>query len=121
MKPTDNIPLLKMSLNYALGVIDFSGELEEAQKKVIAKKLLEAGFAISSNLYQAKKAERQADYVYNIKVAQKYTDETLYWLRQCLKSENYPKDPELVMMGQMLLQQIDELLQNYRAGVQKDA
>lgn len=33
MKPTDNIPLLKMSLNYALGVIDFSGELEEAQKR----------------------------------------------------------------------------------------
>ncbi|HOE04082.1 MAG TPA: four helix bundle protein [Bacteroidales bacterium] len=120
MKNNDNFPLLKMSLNYALGVIDFSGELEEAQKKVIAKKLLEAGFAISSNLYQAKKADRPADYVHNIRVAQKYTDETLYWLKQCLKSDNYPKDPELVMMGQMLLQQIDEILNNYRDNSRKD-
>lgn len=120
MKHTDNFPLLKMSLNYALGVVDFSDELEEAKKNVIASKLLEAGFAISSNLYQAKKAERQADYVNNMKIAHKNTDETLYWLKQCLKSDNYPKDPELVVMGQTLLEQINQLLNNYHGNSRKD-
>jgi len=120
MKNFDSFPLLKMSLNYSLGVIDFSGELEEARKKVIAKKLLEAGFAISSNLYQARKAERQTDYFFSLKNAMRNTDESIYWLKQCLNSENYPKDPELVLMGQMLLKKIEDQLRSQAPDLRKD-
>ena len=120
MKNFDSFPLLKMSLNYALGVIDFSGELEDARKKVIAKKLLEAGFAISSNLYQARKAERQTDYLLSMKNALRNTDESIYWLKQCLNSENYPKDPELTMMGQMLMKKIEENLRTQTPDFRKD-
>ncbi len=120
MTHVENYPVLKLSLNYALGVVDFSGELEDAHKSAIAKKLLEAGFAISSNLYQAKRAEKSSEYVKNIKTAQKFTDDTLYWLKQCLNSENYPKAPELLLMGETLYQQIEAMLSDCKTDKRKN-
>jgi four helix bundle protein len=110
MRTSDNAELLKMSLNYAMKVIDFSDELEEARKNVIAQKLLEAGFGISSSLYQARKATRKSDFDFSMSRAVKNTKETLYWLNQCLNSTNYPKNPELKAMGEMLQKNIINLL-----------
>ena len=110
MKTTDNSELLKMSLNYAMSVIDFSSELEDAQKKVIAQKLLEAGIGISSNLYQARKSKRKSDFDFNMSRALKNTKDSLYWINQCLKSENYPKNPELKLFGELLEKEIYKIL-----------
>lgn len=110
MKTKDNSDLLKLSLNYAMSVIDFSGELEEAEKKVIAQKLLEAGIGISSNLYQARKAKRKSDFDFSMLRAVKNTKDSIYWINQCLNSENYPKNPELKVIGELLEKEISALL-----------
>lgn len=106
MKHTYNIDVLKMSLNYAMGIIDFSNELEEAHKNVIAKKLLEASIKINTNLYLAQKAKRDSDFEHNINRAIKNTKETIYWLNQCINSSNYPKDTELKTLGEGLQYEI---------------
>ena len=84
-------PLLKMSVEFALNVIDYCDKLYEEKKFVIANQLLKSGTSIGANALEAQSPESRADFIHKMKIAGKEADESLYWLILCDKAERYPK------------------------------
>lgn len=83
-------PIVDMTLEFALEIIDFAELLEERKKFIIARQLLKSGTSIGANVREAQNAESKADFIHKLKIAAKEADETEYWLILCKKSKNYP-------------------------------
>ena len=88
--------LLENTFNFALSVIEFSEILEETRKFVIAKQLLRSGTSIGANVREAQFAESKSDFVHKLKIAEKETSETEYWLLLCKHSKSYPFNENLL-------------------------
>lgn len=86
----DKNPLLKLSFDFSLLVIDYCEVLETQKKFVIARQLLKSGTSIGANSMEAQNAESKADFIHKIKIAAKEAEETQYWLWLCDYSKNYP-------------------------------
>jgi four helix bundle protein len=91
----DNNPILKLSFDFALGIIDYSEILVENKKFTISKQLLRSGTSIGANAMEAQNAESKADFIHKLKIAAKEADETQYWLTLCEFSKTYPDCKEL--------------------------
>lgn len=87
----DNL-IVKLSLEFALDIIEYSELLEEQRKFVIARQLQKSGTSIGANIREAQNAESKADFIHKMKIAAKEADETEYWLTLCKMSKNYPKN-----------------------------
>jgi four helix bundle protein len=87
--------IVKLSLQFALDIIEFSEVLEENKKVVLARQILRSGTSIGSNIREAQNAESKSDFIHKMKIAAKEADETEYWLTLCKISKNYPSDKEL--------------------------
>jgi four helix bundle protein len=98
----DNNPILKLSFEFSLMVIQYCEFLEEKRKFVIANQLLRSGTSIGSNCMEAQNSESKADFVHKMKIAAKEAEETQYWLLLCSYSTNYPD-------CQLLLSKLEEL------------
>ena len=83
-------PLLKLTLDFSLMVIDYCEKLEQEKKFVVAKQLLKSGTSIGANSMEAQNSESKADFIHKIKIASKEADETQYWLTLCTYAANYP-------------------------------
>lgn len=86
----DANPILKLTLDFSLLIIDYCEKLEAEKKYVIAKQLLKSGTSIGANSLEAQNAESKADFIHKIKIAAKEADETQYWLMLCEYSASYP-------------------------------
>jgi four helix bundle protein len=84
--------IVKLTLEFALEIIEYSELLEEQRKYVIARQLLKSGTSIGANVREAQNAESKADFIHKLKIAAKEADETEYWLILCEMSKNYPKN-----------------------------
>lgn len=82
--------IVDISIQFALLVIDFSEQLENSKKFVIAKQLLRSGTSIGANIREAQSAESKADFVHKLKIAHKEALETEYWLELAKQSNTYP-------------------------------
>jgi len=87
----DNL-IVKLSLEFALEIIEYTELLEEHKKYVVAKQLLKSGTSIGANIREAQNAESKADFIHKMKIAAKEADETEYWLTLCGLSKKYPKN-----------------------------
>lgn len=83
-------PILKLTLDFSLMVIEYCESLEEIKKFVVARQLLKSGTSIGANAIEAQNAESRADFIHKMKIAAKEADETQYWLTLCEYSANYP-------------------------------
>ncbi|HEY0039223.1 MAG TPA: four helix bundle protein [Flavisolibacter sp.] len=92
----DRNPLLKLTLDFSLMIIQYCEKLEVEKKYVIARQLLKSGTSIGANSFEAQNAESKADFVHKIKIAAKEADETQYWLMLCSYSSSYPDCGALV-------------------------
>ena len=92
----DNNPVLKLSFEFSLMVIEYCEVLESNKKYVLSRQLLKAGTSIGANCMEAQNAESKADFIHKIKIAAKEADETQYWLRLCDYSKDYPDCTELL-------------------------
>lgn len=90
----DNL-IIKLTLDFAIEIIEYSELLELNKKFVIAKQLLKSGTSIGANVREAQNAESKADFIHKMKIAMKEADETEYWLILCEMSKNYPKNEHL--------------------------
>ncbi|MGN6616347.1 MAG: four helix bundle protein [Ilyomonas sp.] len=86
----DANPILKLTLDFSLLIIDYCEKLEAEKKYVIAKQLLKSGTSIGANSLEAQNAESKADFIHKIKIAAKEADETQYWLMLSEYSASYP-------------------------------
>jgi four helix bundle protein len=83
-------PILKLSFDFSLMVIDYCEKLEAIRRFVITNQLLRAGTSICANAMEAQNAESKADFIHKMKVAAKEADETQYWLMLCDYTQSYP-------------------------------
>jgi len=83
-------PILKLTLEFSLMIIDYCEKLEADKKYIIARQLLKSGASIGANATEAQNAESKADFIHKIKIAAKEADETQYWLTLCEYAANYP-------------------------------
>ncbi|MFY9153801.1 MAG: four helix bundle protein [Prolixibacteraceae bacterium] len=90
----DNL-IVKLTLEFALDIIEYSELLEEHRKFVIARQVLKSGTSIGANVREAQNAESKADFIHKLKIAAKEADETEYWLMLCVLSKTYPKNEQL--------------------------
>lgn len=83
-------PILKLSFDFSLMVIDYCEKLELQKKFIISKQLLRAGTSIGANSFEAQNSESKADFIHKMKIAAKESDETQYWLLLCAYANGYP-------------------------------
>jgi four helix bundle protein len=86
----DKNPIVKLTLNFALSIIEYCERLEAERKFVIAKQLLRSGTSIGANVMEAQNPESKPDFIHKMKIAAKEADETQYWLLLCDYSKSYP-------------------------------
>lgn len=95
-KRYQNNPIVQRTFDFSLAVIDFTEDLFEKKKFVIAQQLLKSGTSIGANSREAQNAESLADFAHKMKIALKEADETEYWLLLCTASPHYPDCPGLI-------------------------
>jgi len=103
-------PIVKLSFEFALDIIEFAELLESNRKFVIAKQLLKSGTSIGANVHEAQNAESKTDFIHKIKIAAKEADETGYWLSLCDFSKSYPDCKELIEKNNVLLRILNKII-----------
>ncbi|MEO7311916.1 MAG: four helix bundle protein [Chitinophagaceae bacterium] len=86
----ENNPILKLTLEFSLSVVEYCDLLQAERKFTISNQLFRCGTSIGANSFEAQNAESKADFIHKIKIAAKEADETQYWLMLCEFSSNYP-------------------------------
>ena len=92
----DNNPILKLSFNFSLSVIEYCELLESNKQYVIARQLLKSATSVGANCMESQNAESKADFIHKMKIAAKEAEETQYWLWLCNFSKNYPDCDNLI-------------------------
>ncbi|AEW01702.1 four helix bundle protein [Niastella koreensis] len=90
-------PIVKLSFNFSLKLVQYCEQLENARKFIIMNQLLRDGTSIGANVLEARNPESRADFIHKMKVAAKEADEAQYWLMLCENSESYPDCKELII------------------------
>jgi four helix bundle protein len=98
----ENNPLLKLSIEFSLGIVTYCDMLMANKKFAIANQLLRSGTAIGANAMEAQNPESRADFIHKIKIAAKEAEETQYWLLLCENATDYPKNGELAQQLEVL-------------------
>lgn len=93
--------IVEISFEFALKIIEYSEQLEENRKYVIARQILKSGTSIGANIREAQSAESKADFIHKFKVSHKEAEETEYWLLLCERAKSYPSPPQ-EMKAQLL-------------------
>ncbi len=108
--------IAKLSLEFALNIIEYSEMLEEHRRFVIAKQLLKSGTSIGANVREAQNAESKADFIHKMKIAAKEADETEYWLILCELSKNYPTPVNLKEKLLSIINVLSKIISSSKAG-----
>lgn len=87
----DGNPLLKISIDFSVAIIQYCEGLEAERKFVIARQLLRSATSIGANSMEAQNPESKADFIHKMKIAAKEAEETQYWLLLCSYSPGYPE------------------------------
>lgn len=87
----ENNPLLKLSIEFSISIVEYCELLYKEKKFALANQLIRSGTAIGANSMEAQNPESKADFIHKIKIAAKEGDETQYWLLICEKAPDYPK------------------------------
>lgn len=89
--------VLDLSFELAVQIVEFSEELENLKKFVIARQLLRSGTSVGANIREAQSAESKADFIHKLKIAHKEAIETEYWLELVKAGKSYPSpSPEIM-------------------------
>jgi four helix bundle protein len=107
--------IVKLTLEFALDIIDYSELLEEHRKYVIARQLLKSGTSIGANIREAQNAESKADFIHKMKIAAKEADETEYWLLLCKHSPSYPFNEELLEKAGELIKILTKIISSSKS------
>src|SRR5271165_4260602 len=87
--------IVNLTFEFALEIIEFSEELENVRKYVIANQILKSGTSIGANVREAQNAENKNDFIHKLKIAVKEADETEHFLLLCQFSKTYPFNQSL--------------------------
>ncbi|MEO6844547.1 MAG: four helix bundle protein [Ginsengibacter sp.] len=103
-------PILKLSFDFSLSIIDYCDVLDINKKYTISRQLLKSGTSIGANSMEAQNAESKADFIHKIKIAAKEADETQYWLLLCNLSNKYPECDSLTLQLESIQKVLNKIL-----------
>ena len=103
-------PILKMTFDFSLSVIDYCDVLDGMKKYTISRQLLKSSTSIGANAMEAQNAESKADFIHKIKIAAKEADETQYWLLLCSLSNIYPECGSLLLNLESIQKVLNKIL-----------
>ena len=103
-------PILKLTFEFSLSIIDYCDLLDEKKKYTTSRQLLKSGTSIGANSTEAQNAESKADFIHKIKIAAKEADETQYWLLLCSYSNNYPECNSLLLKLESVQKVLNKIL-----------
>ncbi|MCX6273022.1 MAG: four helix bundle protein [Bacteroidetes bacterium] len=89
--------IVELSFQFAIDIANFSKQLEEKKRYVIANQVLRSGTSIGASIREAQNAESKPDFIHKMKIAAKEADETEYWLLILSETENLQNTKELLM------------------------
>lgn len=92
----ENNPILKLTFDFSLDVIDYCVQLDDLKKFPLSNQLFKSGTSIGANASEAQHAESKADFIHKFKIAAKEMKETSYWLLLCRHSEHLPECEKLI-------------------------
>lgn len=102
--------IVKLTFEFALDIIEFSEELEEKRKFVIARQILKSGTSIGANVREAQNAESKNDFIHKLKIAAKEADETEYFLLLCKFSKTYPFNEALLEKLSVIIKILSKII-----------
>jgi len=76
---------------------------EEKKEYVLSKQLLRSGTSIGANIREGLNAQSIKDFIHKFSIAQKETDESLYWL-ELLKETNYITSDQFEKLNEKCLE-----------------
>lgn len=94
-KLKDNL-IVKLTFDFASGVMLFCDRLYEKKKFIIANQLLRAALSIGANVREAQNAESVADFIHKMKISCKEGDEAEFYLQLIEKAYSYD-EPRLLL------------------------
>jgi four helix bundle protein len=86
----NNNPLLKLTFEFSLRLIEYCELLDENRKFVISNQLLKSGTSIGANSIESQNSESKNDFIHKLKIAAKEAEETEYWLLLCKFLKDFP-------------------------------
>ncbi len=91
-----NNPIVQLTFNFSLRVIEYCELLETMKKFCLARQLLKSGTSIGANVWEAQNSESKSDFIHKFKIAAKEVYETKYWTYLCQHSKSYPDSSHLI-------------------------
>ncbi|MFT4094095.1 MAG: four helix bundle protein [Niabella sp.] len=92
----ENNPILKLSFDFSLLIIEYCNKLDANKRFAISKQLFRPGTSIGANAFESQNCESKADFIHKMKLSAKESDETQYWLALCNYSKDYPDASHLL-------------------------
>ncbi len=81
-------PMREKSMDLAVRIVNLCRHLVAEKKEyVLSKQLLKSGTSPGANIREAQNGESTADFIHKLGIAQKETDETLYWLELLFRTK----------------------------------
>ncbi|MDP1726306.1 MAG: four helix bundle protein [Bacteroidota bacterium] len=74
------LPIRERSFKFAVEIVKFCTLLKEERQYEIAKQLIRSGTSIGANIRESNNGFTKKDFIFKVNIAQKETDETIYWL-----------------------------------------
>ncbi len=106
-------PMREKSMALAIRIVNLYRYLVAEKKEyVLSKQILKSGTSPGANIREAQNGESTDDFIHKLGIAQKETDETLYWLELLFRT-NYLNESEF----QSLTNDTDELLRLVRSAI----
>jgi len=103
-------PILKLSIDFSLKVIDYCDLLPVNKKFAISQQLLRSATSIGANCMEAQNAESKADFIHKMKIAAKESDETQYWLTLCDFANSYPDYKHIILKLEEISKVLNKIL-----------
>lgn len=91
--------LKEKSFLFAIRIVNLYKHLSDKKREfVLSKQLLRAGTSIGANIREAFNGESSRDFIHKLSIAQKETDETIYWL-ELLKETKFITTSEFLSIN----------------------
>jgi four helix bundle protein len=115
-------PIKERSFKFAVRVVKLYKFLSVEKKEyIMSKQLMRCGTSVGAMVREAEHAETKKDFVHKMAIAQKESNETLYWL-ELLKETDYLSENEFESIyesAKSIMSIITTIIKNTKKNMQK--
>lgn len=91
----ENVILTK-TIEFSGRIITFKRKLKNIQEFDLSRQLFKSGTSIGANIHEAQSAESKMDFIHKLKIADKETEETKYWLILIIENFDFEESNEFM-------------------------